>query len=234
MADLPTVLVAIRHGPRYDKEVCPKAVHNDPAIWPDRALRPYDSPLCDLDVPRAQAEKLRAFGITSVVSSPFRRSLQTAAECCRVLGLSSITVDMGIGEQMPAVFRCIPSGPGQPLISFDVLSAADMQATVGEDISITKILGELPSVKEDLDASASRVTTAIDHWHRFHLKKRTSCLLVGHGFTVEQLGLFVSPPQHIATCDYCGFIVMESQSKRLLFSDGIPIAVPGTEDCATM
>ena len=47
--------------------------------WEDREARPYDTPICDFELPAAQARKLSGFEFGRVVSSPFRRCLQTAA-----------------------------------------------------------------------------------------------------------------------------------------------------------
>lgn len=46
----------------------------------------------------------------AVVSSPFRRCLQTAALVCRELGLAELSVDNRLGEDMAAVARCNPDG----------------------------------------------------------------------------------------------------------------------------
>ena len=47
--------------------------------WEDREARPYDTPICDFELPAAQARKLSGFEFGRVVSSPFRRCLQTAS-----------------------------------------------------------------------------------------------------------------------------------------------------------
>jgi hypothetical protein len=90
---MPAVFIVMRHGPRYDKAV-PRLQDNDNAVWPDRDHRPYDTPICDPVVVRAQAENLRAFDITKVICSPFRRCLMTAGECCRTLGITSGTLNV--------------------------------------------------------------------------------------------------------------------------------------------
>ena len=88
---MPAVFIVMRHGPRYDKAV-PRLQDNDNAVWPDRDHRPYDSPICDPVVVSAQAENIRAFGITKVICSPFRRCLMTAGDCCRTFGITSGTL----------------------------------------------------------------------------------------------------------------------------------------------
>ncbi|CAN0578515.1 unnamed protein product, partial [Ectocarpus sp. 12 AP-2014] len=56
--------------------------------WPDRALRPYDSPIVDTDLPARQAKALGRLGMgsqTVIICSPFRRCLQTAGVVARTL-----------------------------------------------------------------------------------------------------------------------------------------------------
>jgi hypothetical protein len=53
---------------------------------------------------------------TRIISSPFRRCLQTAGIVARELGLTSVDVHCGLGEAMAMVQRCgwPDPGPGNP------------------------------------------------------------------------------------------------------------------------
>ena len=55
--------------------------------WTDRDERPYDPPIVDWQLPAVQAQSLKAFGIQRIVSSPFRRCLQTAGVVARCVCL---------------------------------------------------------------------------------------------------------------------------------------------------
>ena len=70
------------------------------AAWPDRLDRPYDPPICDVELPAEAAREILALsiGVGAVVSSPYRRCLQTAAIVCRELGLGMLRVDNRLGE----------------------------------------------------------------------------------------------------------------------------------------
>ena len=67
----------MRHSERLD-DVSEDFASIPASIWPDKTERPYDTPISNTDLPREAAMKLRKYAITKVVSSPFRRCLQTA------------------------------------------------------------------------------------------------------------------------------------------------------------
>ena len=108
-----------------------------------------------------------------------------------------------------------------------------MKATVGDDLTIANLDSHaqwrLPLIREDRADSAARVQAALARWHDIGEDTSTSILCVAHGFVVEQMGLFVKPAQRIPTSDYCGFVVAEQGTKRLILADGVPVAVP---ECA--
>ena len=85
-AALPKVFIVMRHSERLDQ-----LPEFDNADWLDQNTRPFDTPISDFQLPRSQADKLRAFEIECVVSSPFRRCLQTAGEVCRTLGITELS-----------------------------------------------------------------------------------------------------------------------------------------------
>ena len=97
----------LRHAERIDTlepaEV--EALVGEQFAWPDRVARPYDTPISDFDHPRRAAAQLKEFGFTRVVSSPFRRCLQTAAVAAAELGIEVVDVHKGIGEAMAQVKR---------------------------------------------------------------------------------------------------------------------------------
>ena len=77
--------------------------------WPDRPVRPYDSPIADHELPRAAAVQLRTRGFErfdAIVSSPYRRCLQTAGILAQELGIRRLIIDNRLGEDLNAADRC--------------------------------------------------------------------------------------------------------------------------------
>ncbi len=73
--------------------------------WSDHSTRAYDTPICDFDLPLRAAAKCKRnrFKFEAVVSSPFRRCLQTAAIVANYMGLKMLFVDNRLGEVMSKV-----------------------------------------------------------------------------------------------------------------------------------
>ena len=68
------------------------------AAWGDKIARPWDPPICDHELPQHAAVLLRKHGFTVVVSSPYRRCLQTAGIVARILKIDTVHVDPRVGE----------------------------------------------------------------------------------------------------------------------------------------
>ena len=108
---IPRYFGLIRHSERLDGldeqgQSDALAREGTRCAWPDRHERPYDPPIVDWSLPAAQADTLQAFGITRMISSPFRRCLQTAGVLARALQLERVEVHRGLGEAMAMVQRC--------------------------------------------------------------------------------------------------------------------------------
>ena len=89
----------IRHSARLDEVFG--------CTWSDRTTRPYDTPISDYDLPTRAASKLLSYDFQAVVSSPFRRCLQTAAVLANRFGLKVLFVDNRLGEVMNQVKMAI-------------------------------------------------------------------------------------------------------------------------------
>ncbi len=156
-----------------------------------------------------------------VVCSPFRRCLQTAGQVCRTLGLTSLTVDMGLSEDIPAVHECIPPADAAS-VQFTLLTPDEMRTAVGPGVTITNadaLDGPVLDLAEDLAGSAARVRATFDRLCAAHPDHNVLC--VSHWYGVEQLGLYVEPARPIAFVDLCGFVVLDAQSRSLIATDGI-------------
>ena len=103
----PGVMVVMRHSVRLD---------DDPtAVWEDRMLRPYDTPIKDFNLPVLQANKLyqNYKHFDTIIVSPFRRCLQTAAIVVKTLHdlfpqnpLPRIHINKKFGEAVASVRSC--------------------------------------------------------------------------------------------------------------------------------
>jgi hypothetical protein len=117
-------LVMMRHSMRLDVYAAER-IPTSPelqAAWPDRVTRPFDTPLLPggeaVARARAAAAEMTARGgdsasaelVAVIVSSPFRRCLQTAGIVARELGVARVHVDLALGEMMHHVTRMLPDG----------------------------------------------------------------------------------------------------------------------------
>ena len=110
------MICLMRHGVRLDE--------TDPdATWSDRDARPYDTPLAtDAESQTTHAESVSsvfaavvssrrsARASTIILSSPYRRCLQTAGMVARRFEIDRIYVDNRLGEFIEAVKRKCSSG----------------------------------------------------------------------------------------------------------------------------
>ena len=100
------ILCLMRHSKRLDANGHASIAED---AWPDRPIRPYDSPIADHELPRAAALQLRTRGFDSfdaIVSSPYRRCLQTAGILAQELGIRRLIIDNRLGEDLNAADRC--------------------------------------------------------------------------------------------------------------------------------
>ena len=99
------MLCLVRHSARLDEASSFAQIGDEQ--WADRFERPFDTPISDTELPRRTADALRAAGLEFdvLVSSPYRRCLQTAGILARTLGVTKIVVDNRLGEHVPAARR---------------------------------------------------------------------------------------------------------------------------------
>jgi phosphohistidine phosphatase SixA len=180
-------VIIMRHGIRADncqiiKKVTKlnkwgKMTEQDERInkisWPDMESRPYDPPLLDYDLPLIRAKEFaNEYNITKIVSSPFRRCLQTAAIIARHLGITEIEINEKFGEERDAFSRYkIPIYT----ITEDIIREAlgDIQLTKKAGQSITKIA-------ENYNSNKDQFLKGINEY-----KGQTNLLIVSHGDIFE-------------------------------------------------
>lgn len=175
----------------------------DAVPWPDRALRPYDSPIIDTDLPARQAKELSRYGMDSqtlILCSPFRRCLQTAGVVARTLGVTGVTVDLEVGERMDKVRKEIAElalaleedsdatlGEIQPAPVFTYLKEEDMREALGPGVQFERLVGEQPPEDESGVEAKHRFIATIARVREEQLRDGP-VLVVAHGDTLDAAG----------------------------------------------
>lgn len=205
----------LRHSARIDSLEPPAlaALGTDPRYaWEDRLARPYDTPISDFELPHSAATRLSEYDFTKIVSSPFRRCLQTAAVVARELGVPTVDVHKGIGEAMAQVKR--NGWPDDPDHELSYLSEEEMRATLaGSSVSLTStsvslggVYGEKPVFGQD---DASRIRDVLAEIAAAVGSEGGSVLLVTHGDVVGQWVEMVTR-ETVVQSDYCAWVVYKA------------------------
>lgn len=189
-----SILVVMRHGVRVDIK--------DPDVsWSDKNDRPYDPPITDFQLVEDTSELLREFRIDVIVSSPFRRCVQTAGVVARALGISNVVIEFGLSEVMNSVRNTGVS-------SMTYLSDDEMASELGSDVAISEINRDsAPSFDEEVSDSLRRYKRTIVSVARKYTGKSVLC--VTHGNAVEICGSnYMQPPMLPVEVNECGFIAV--------------------------
>jgi broad specificity phosphatase PhoE len=225
MGALGTIKIGlIRHSVREDNEPTGQE-------WQDRGERPYDPPISfkhpytsTEDLPKEKAIELQEYNFTRIISSPFRRCLQTAAIIASDLGIGTIDVNKGIGEVMTMVSR-VGGTPG----NFKYLSPEQMDEIIQEAsgglANIGKVYGDNFEFRQD-DVAVIRKNFGIIKEEILGNPERQNVLLVTHGDVIGQT-LNIVNGETLIECDYCKWIIYKedhlllSKLKLLAKNDGI-------------
>ena len=166
----------MRHGMRIDE-------HD--VTWREKSNRPYDPYLTSEGRRQARAaasmilaESERDGAVVHVVSSPFLRCLQTAAEVANSLGIERITIDYGLCEAL--LPRNVATSP-------TYLPPDRLRMTDGSfaRISFAHTPQPEPRWPEDLATARARYTDAFIRIPEA-LGPAGNILLIAHGDTVAQ------------------------------------------------
>jgi len=190
----------IRHSVRLDGD--------DGAEWDDQAARPYDTPISDFELPRRQAEALRRFNFERIVSSPFRRCLQTAAVLARALGVGVVEVDQELGEAMAHIRK-----NGWPSEDHELtyLSEDGMRALLeAEGVALGAVGGEKPTLGRN---DAERFRACVGRL------RAPGVLLVTHGDAIGQAAELLTG-QTVVDIAFCGWVAFE-EGGRGMETDGV-------------
>ena len=187
-------LTIICHSTKQDVES-----DYDLQLWPDKNTRPHDAPITDLLLPVASTEAIllelelgnekavQDCKIT-IISSPYRCCLQTAAVIAHKLNLTSIDVNYDLCDTIEGIQSSGYDRYYTPLY----LSQSGMQASINRiteriepitDIRIRNITGDPPSLDEDdciprMIRVYDEISTSL-HLHGEH------CIIVTHPKNIE-------------------------------------------------
>jgi broad specificity phosphatase PhoE len=193
-----SMLVVMRHGVRVD-------IKDPDASWSDKNERPYDPPITDIQLAEETAGMLREYGIDVIISSPFRRCIQTSGVMARVLGVSSIVIDFGLSEVMNSVRNTGVS-------SMTYLSDDDIIRELDGAASIADINRDcMPPFDEEVSGTLMRYKESLKTIAKKFAGKSVLC--VTHGNAVEICGSnYMQPPMLPVEVNECGFIALRGTS----------------------
>lgn len=177
----------------------------------DKVTRPYDPPICDFELPKIQAQRIMQFNFSKIITSPFRRCLQTAAVVANTLNIRTIEINKTIGEKMSE----IKSVNGQYI---DVEYLGEKTDTSDEQMkeiikgkktdAIITVVGDKPNKcnNDSIKEHEKRYENYIDDFLKPD-KLKGNVLIVTHG---DFLDVFYKKilKQDIYECGYCGYSVL--------------------------
>eukprot|EP01064_Diplonema_japonicum_P031917 TRINITY_DN586_c0_g1_i1.p1 TRINITY_DN586_c0_g1~~TRINITY_DN586_c0_g1_i1.p1 ORF type:complete len:333 (+),score=75.12 TRINITY_DN586_c0_g1_i1:66-1064(+) len=200
------LLCLMRHSTRQDVNGFEAAPLDQ---WPDKMHRPYDPPISDYDLPAEAGLKLKKYNFQAIVSSPYRRCLETAGIVARTIGVDVVHVDDRLGEWCVEVARCC-RGAGLNEMPMERLSEEEAEKELGGG---GVRLGEWNKVDIGLADAAGlmdRVHGAVADITQTH--GPTNVLLVSHGDIANR---WLPEAEYIEEYSYIklnesGFVVLKS------------------------
>lgn len=193
----PVLFGVMRHGPRLDDN----GEEDLAASWSDRAARPYDTPLCQPEHVVSRAEELRRFKFMRIISSPFRRCVQTAALVAKTLGVASVDIDFGVGESMHEVMRCGWPGDDHELTYMADTETHEILAAQG--VVLGQKGGVVPRPGED---AGTRLRGSLSHIYAS--SGGASVLVITHGHALAAL-VEDATGETVYENEYSAFAVLE-------------------------
>eukprot|EP01062_Namystynia_karyoxenos_P074564 TRINITY_DN7150_c0_g1_i1.p2 TRINITY_DN7150_c0_g1~~TRINITY_DN7150_c0_g1_i1.p2 ORF type:complete len:437 (+),score=98.75 TRINITY_DN7150_c0_g1_i1:89-1312(+) len=142
------VVVLMRHGVRADSD----GQRDAPTQWADEATRRHDPPLAagSEGIVRDAAQRMLDCGLRpdQVVSSPYRRCIQTACLVAAQLGIATVYISPGLQEFVNMARRLVPAE--RPL---DFLSTDAMQQLARETCSGVAVCVHPKGIPPNSDAA---------------------------------------------------------------------------------
>ena len=210
----PGRVIIMRHGERADNsQVAPWYAPGGGAWAPAAGEHPNSTPLANFTCPLKTYNELQAnYGpVTKIVSSPFRRCLETAAYIAIKFGINNIYVNDNLGEVGNA---------GKGLALNEATMNAIIKRVYNEEPSIRDSrLTSIPTVivtgRPREAGDNGRLRRAIwEETTSFYSTHPTSesLLIVSHGDIAQEIA---GEAMIAYLLNYCGYYTMDSVTKRL-------------------
>lgn len=206
----PTVLrqfvTVVRHGHRLDRE--------DRDTWKrsrESADHPYDSPLTQRgrNAARTVGETLKAMDAVArwglVITSPYVRCVQTAAEIAQVLQLPMV-FDVEFGEVFDEVYMPNAGGKVQHRPAEQLIQIMEKEYP-GVEVAVKSVFGKQPFWPESFSDAQVRFLERFETTCVKAVERMASPIIVTHGDAVMILLALLCPRFELNKIDYCGFFV---------------------------
>ena len=186
-------LFVIRHGSRIDFE---------DKGWRSRAAAPHDPPLSELGLRQARetGSFLQKFDLRRIYTSPFTRTMQTAAEIASILELP-LRVEPGLSEWLNPRWADFTAWAPDPLQL--------AQAFPRVDLSYEWLVNPRAPESEELVCRSRLRYTA----HHLAAESEGDAALVTHGIGVQTI-LDTLAGSANGTDKLCGVNILQQQSQR--------------------
>ncbi|ETO13288.1 hypothetical protein RFI_24087 [Reticulomyxa filosa] len=242
--------VLIRHSERLDTHPC------DGIAWDDKDTRRYDPPISNLNLPAEATKemekalcsylKVEKINVSRIISSPFRRCIQTAQLIGHYFGVQKYTIDSRVGEVPLEVRRCLLKQEKQtetPTVSLlsnstiiEILSNQKQRAIVPSDNEtkdenksendVQVDLQLAPNVYKDLTSNEQFQKDLIGFVQDLKknyvgVKSDTNqvIIIVTHGQNITWLIEYLTDSSVLLSCDECGWVLFSHTDVLYLQSE---------------
>jgi broad specificity phosphatase PhoE len=199
----------VRHGHRKDQDKSSKWKESEEA-----RLHPYDSPLTDVGIEAAKkvGESLNASADVAkwklVISSPYIRCIQTAAEIARIVGVPMV-LDVEFGEVFDDVYMPKSNGKLQyrkPQELQEILQKdyPDVEFILAGDGN-PRLFGQPPKWPESFPGAQVRFLERFEATSIKMIEKEQNAIIVSHGDAVMILLALLNPRVDLKKIEYCGY-----------------------------
>ena len=224
ISNLPTVTIVMRHGVRADSgspEGNKQSWNNTITKWPNR---PFDPPVGNTKFMQETADEYKSkfAKITKIVSSPFRRCLETATFMASQLNINTIYINDNLGEKGSAItstgiYTKHTFDELQKIINdFCTFLSYSNKIIIIQENKGKWIDGEIWKQTESIYETIRRFESVINEEKRFFLennKNNESLLIVSHADAVNHFAT-PTPPNDKSTMgvDFCGYITIDNKT----------------------
>lgn len=232
-ADLPAVTIVMRHGVRADSgppDGNEKSWSDVITNWPDRL---FDPPVGNTKFMQETADEYKSkfAKITKIVSSPFRRCLETATFLASQLDINTIYINDNLGEKGSAI---------KPTDKYTKHTIDELQKIINDFctfLSYSKNIiiiqdnkgewndGKIWNQKESIYETIRRFESVINEEKRFFLennKNNESLLIVSHADAVNHFATPIPPnSKDLMAVEFCGYITIDNKTGNLSNGTGI-------------